>query len=155
MCVLGICTAVPLSDLVALVTGLVEHIGDRGHVGRHAASGHWHGCGWNICTISMVGTLIWLMITTRFDLYYSVGLVARCVSKPTMDLVKAINRIMAYSYWTRGLTVCYKRQTNVKDIFKARAWVDAAYIDCPESLRSTGGQVITVNGCPVSCEIVS
>ena len=69
-----------------------------------------------------------------------------------MDLVKAIKRIMAYSYWTRNLTLCYKKQTNVKDIYKARAWVDAAYIDCPESLRSTGGQLVTVNGCPVSCE---
>ena len=100
----------------------------------------------------MVGKLIWLMITTRFDLYYAVGLVSRYVSKPTMDLVKAIKRIMAYSYWTRNLTLCYKKQTNVKDIYKARAWVDAAYIDCPESLRSTGGQLVTVNGCPVSCE---
>ena len=25
-------------------------------------------------------------------------------------------------------------------------------LDCPESLRSTGGQLVTVNGCPVSCE---
>ena len=69
-----------------------------------------------------------------------------------MILVKALKRIIAYAYWTSGLTMCFKHTTNALDVGKVRAWVDAAYIDCPESLRSTGGHIVTVNGCPVSCE---
>ena len=69
-----------------------------------------------------------------------------------MILVKALKRIIAYAYWTSNLTMCFKHTTNALDIQKVRAWVDAAYIDCPESLRSTGGHTVTVNGCPVSCE---
>ena len=64
----------------------------------------------------------------------------------------AIKRIIAYAYWSRKLALRFKTQTNVKDVFRIRAWCDAAYIDCPESLRSTGGHLVTVNGCPVSEE---
>ena len=105
---------------------------------------------WDVKAI--VGTLIYLMITTRFDLMFAVGQAARYVARPSMILVKALKRIIAYAYWTSGLTMCFKHTTNALDVEKVRAWVDAAYIDCPESLRSTGGHIVTVNGCPVSCE---
>ena len=43
---------------------------------------------WDVKAI--VGTLIYLMITTRFDLMFAVGQAARYVARPSMILVKAL-----------------------------------------------------------------
>ena len=56
---------------------------------------------WDVKAI--VGTLIYLMITTRFDLMFAVGQAARYVARPSMILVKALKRIIAYAYWTSNL----------------------------------------------------
>ena len=93
----------------------------------------------------MVGSLMYAMVTTRFDLAFAVSLLSRYLSNPHSihcDLVAHIYRYL------KG-NMDFKLMFNSKNSGILEGYVDAAYANQPD-YKSTTGFIFTVGGTPVS-----
>lgn len=89
---------------------------------------------------SVVGRLMYLVVTTRPDLAYAVGKAAQHMSKPTTGLWKFVKRILRYLSGTVGLGIVYSNSfDNCLIIF-----TDADYAGDLLTRRSTTGYVSTL-----------
>jgi hypothetical protein len=95
---------------------------------------------------SMVGSLMYLAITTRPDLAYYTGELAKYMTGPTVQHWVAAKGVLRYLAGTKSLGITYARSGNDKLI----GYGDADYAGDPDTRRSTTGYVFTLNGGAVS-----
>ena len=113
--------------------------------------------------LSVVGSLMHLANCVRCDVAYAVGVLARHALAPGKAHVKALKRVVKYLYNTRALGITYQRsgERNVPVIHegakhplsnehnKLQTFADSDYA-ADETRRSTFGNVIMMNGGPIS-----
>lgn len=88
-----------------------------------------------------VGSLIYLVPTARCDVAATIGLLARCLTFPTIEMDHAAYRCLRYLYQTATLGIAFDGSQGATLI---------AYSDSDWALRhSTTGYCITVAGGPV------
>ena len=92
----------------------------------------------------IVGSLIYLSNKTRPDIAYSVGILARRMSKPTEYFYGLSKRVMRYLSGTRELKLTYNK---VKPI---AGFSDSSYADDKNDRMSTSGYVFMMNGGAIS-----
>ena len=91
---------------------------------------------------SMVGSLIFLVNCTRFDIAHAVMQVARHMSSPTTASAASAKRILRYLQKTPSLAITYKRDSN----FDITCYSDASYAQGPSSKSITGSMVFLSGG---------
>jgi transposase InsO family protein len=90
-----------------------------------------------------VGALMYLMVCTRPDIAYAVGVVSRTLEKPTLEDWIKVKRIFRYLRGTSQLGITYlpNQKLNMLKVFS-----DADYAGCTETCLSTTGVVCMYAG---------
>jgi hypothetical protein len=100
---------------------------------------------------SAVGQLMYLMLATRPDLAYPVGILARYASNPSPQHKKALLHLIGYIQHTKEYTLTFfKPRATDQDPGIINAFSDADWAGETHSGRSTTGMVIMKNGSAIS-----
>jgi len=97
--------------------------------------------------LNAVGALMYLATTTRPDISYTVGVLARFNSNPGMSHWKAVKHLFRYLQGTKDKKLVY-RPDDSQELFTS--FTDADHGGCKDSGRSTGGYVIKFGSGAVS-----
>ncbi|TYK02508.1 gag/pol protein [Cucumis melo var. makuwa] len=90
---------------------------------------------------STVGSLMYVMLCTRPDICYAVGIVSRYQSNPGLDHSTAVKIILKYLRRTRDYMLVY----GAKDLILT-GYTDSDIQTNKDSRKSTSGSVFTLNG---------
>ncbi|XP_073817619.1 uncharacterized protein [Musca autumnalis] len=93
-----------------------------------------------------VGAIMYLMLGTRPDLAFSVGVLSRSLESPTSEDVQRLKRVLRYIAGTLDYGIIYK--TN--GLKKLECYSDADNGGCMSTGRSTTGVVACYAGSPIS-----
>lgn len=96
--------------------------------------------------LSAVGSLMYLATSTRPDIAYSVGLLARFSSNPGMRHWAAVKHLMRYIKGTLDLKLVYRRDAYQDGGNLFVTYSDADHGGCKDSGKSTGGYLTCVAG---------
>jgi hypothetical protein len=102
--------------------------------------------------MAMVGSLMYLAVTTRPDIGFSVSQLARYMQNPGKKHVVAAKRVMRYIRGTpnHGLRFAGQQSPNGERTMKIQALCDADWGGELDERKSRSGYLIYVNGCLVS-----
>ena len=92
----------------------------------------------------MVGSLIWLSVTTRCDIAYAVGIVSRFMSCPTETHLQLVKRIFRYLNGTRNFVLKLSGGLNMT------LSTDADWAGDPKTRRSVSGFILQLGNSTVS-----
>ncbi|KAL0544038.1 hypothetical protein IC582_019149 [Cucumis melo] len=90
---------------------------------------------------SVVGSLMYVMLYTRPDICYAVGIVSRYQSNPGLDHWTAVKIILKYLRRTRDYMLVYE----AKDLILT-GYTDSDFQTDKDHRKSTSGSVFTLNG---------
>lgn len=93
---------------------------------------------------SLIGHLRYLADSTRPDISHITGVLGRFTHNPSMEHWHAAIRVVDYLQTYSHLGITYGKHEQMK------AFSDSDYANCPSTLRSTTGYVITLNGGAIS-----
>ena len=100
---------------------------------------------------SAVGQLMYIMLATRPDLAYPVGMLARYTSNPSPQHTKALIHLLGYLNYTSERALVYRKpDEDNKAPGMMHCYTDADWAGEAHSGRSTSGMVIYKNRAPVS-----
>jgi len=94
-----------------------------------------------------IGSLMYLMVGTRPDLAYPVGVLAKYVEKPTMLHWNAVKRIIRYVIRTKHLGLVYGG-TNCS--MTPEVYVDADWAGDQETRKSVSGYIAMMSGAAIA-----
>lgn len=94
----------------------------------------------------VVGSLMYLMIGSRPDIAYSVGVLSRNLEKPTVQDVTRAKRVLRYVKGTVNYGITYRRNRDLV----LQCFSDADYGGCEVTKRSTSGVLIKYAGGAIS-----
>ena len=94
-----------------------------------------------------VGALMYLMLGTRPDLAFSIGVLSRSLENPSSENVMMLKRVLRYIAGTMNFGIFYGR-SGEKSILEA--YSDSDYGGCLETGRSTSGVVAKFAGGAIS-----
>ena len=97
---------------------------------------------------SAIGGLLYLAVSTRPDLSYSVTVLARQLHAPTMRHMVLLKRVLRYVAGTVTLGLWYRRSGPLSSTSLA-AFADADWGGCKDTRRSTTGYIISINKAPI------
>ena len=92
-----------------------------------------------------IGVLRYLVDSTRPDLAYITGALARHMARPTMRHWKALKAVARYIAGTKHYGILY-----TKGSATLTAYADADFAGCSDTRQSTYGNVIAYAGAPIS-----
>ena len=92
---------------------------------------------------NMVGSLMYAMTGTRFDIAFAISVVSKFLSNPKKGHCDLVRHIFKYLRANPELTICYKSRIDEKVVLEGFA--DAAYANHLK-YRSTLGHCLTING---------
>ena len=95
---------------------------------------------------SAVGSLMYLAVSTRPDISYSVGSLARFNSKPTKEHWVALKRVLRYLKGTKDLGILYSKAEKDSCI----GYTDADWAGDQDDRRSISGYVFLLSGGAIS-----
>ncbi|CAF0879189.1 unnamed protein product [Brachionus calyciflorus] len=96
----------------------------------------------------VIGSLIYLMISTRPDISYSVSVLSRNMQMSRELLWRYLKRLLRYVKTTKNYSLVYQRD-KTKEI-ELIGYSDADYAGNIEDRKSTSGYVFKYKNCPVS-----
>ena len=99
--------------------------------------------------INATGSLLYLVVCTRPDMFYGTMQLAKFNSNPGEKHVKASKMMLRYLAGTLDEGIKFTKDPEFKGEFKIEAYVDSDWAGDPDTRRSTCGYIIHVNGCPV------
>lgn len=94
-----------------------------------------------------VGSLMFLSVTTRPDISFSVNQAARFVTAPTMAHWRAVKRILMYVIGTKQLGLVF--QGGKQTTLQLTAFSDSDWGGEPAEGKSTSGRLIMLNDCVI------
>ena len=97
---------------------------------------------------SAVGSLMYLAVSTRPDISYSVGSLARFNSKPTKEHWVALKRVLRYLKGTKDLGILYSKAEKDSCI----GYTDADWAGDQDDRKSISGYVFLLSGGAISWE---
>lgn len=96
---------------------------------------------------ALVGSLLYLAITVRPDISYSVGVLSKYMSCPTMSHWLAAKGVLRYLAGTPSVGITYSSGSGGGDLV---GWCDADFAGDLDTRKSTTGYVFTISGGAVS-----
>ena len=98
-----------------------------------------------------VGSLMHLMVCTRPDIAYSVGVVSRFLENPGPKHWEAVERILQYIKLTRNYGLVYEKCESVHGVLgDLHGFCDADWAGDRDDYRSTAGWVFLMSGAAIS-----
>ena len=98
-----------------------------------------------------IGSLIWLMTTTRPDIVFAVVYFSQFSTNPTADHVSGVKRIFRYLAGTAKLGITFGlNQLDHDDTGSPVGYIDSDWGGCNITFRSTTGYVFFFNGGVIS-----
>ena len=94
-----------------------------------------------------IGYLLYLAMATRLDIAFSVILLARFASNPSLEYKAAVNNVFYYLSKTINLGIIYTRSGNINYI---SGYCDADYAGDLNKAKSTSGYVFFIAGGPIT-----
>jgi hypothetical protein len=85
----------------------------------------------------MIGSLMYAQCLTQPMLSFSIAQLSRHLSRPTHAHMAAARRAIVWAYHHRHLGITYDGDADCT----LTGWSDANYAACPDTRRSTGGQI--------------
>jgi hypothetical protein len=101
------------------------------------------GSAWASLYRVLIGSLIWLSVSTRPDISFAVVACAMYVADPTAAHFAAAKYILRYLCGTKDYGLLYRRSITTK----CAAYSDADFAGDEDTRRSTTGTVIMICGC--------
>lgn len=95
---------------------------------------------------SLLGSLMYLMVGTRPDIHYSIGLLARFSTAPKEKHWTALKNLLRYVWNTRDAKLKYERNVS----FDSIAYSDSDFAGDRISRKSTSGYVTTIGNTAVT-----
>lgn len=95
-----------------------------------------------------IGSLIYLSNSTRPDISYAVGLLARKMANPTEGDWKMVKHVLRYLRGTPSASISYSAEPVKRDTLVG--YSDASYAENPTDRKSTGGYVFLFNDGAIS-----
>lgn len=94
-----------------------------------------------------IGSLMYLMVGTRPDLAFSVGLLSKFVERPCSTHLQAVKRVLRYLIGTKNAALVFGRTSNnlIPEVF-----VDADWAGDVKGRKLTSGYVVLMGGAAVS-----
>lgn len=94
----------------------------------------------------LVGELMYINMSSRPDISYSVNRIARSNSKATKETYRAAKRVLQYLLNTSDKGTTYKKWNNKSEV-KLEIYSDSSFADIvSDGYKSTGGYIILLNG---------
>jgi hypothetical protein len=93
-----------------------------------------------------VGTLQWLVGTTRPEIAYAVSHVSTFLANWGKKHWEAVKHIMLYLKATRDVKLRFKSPSSKDNFMQLTAYADADWANCKDSRRSQGGYIVKVGG---------
>lgn len=100
----------------------------------------------NIPYRQAIGSLMYLMISSRPDLAFAIGKLSQHSENPTENHWIAVKRLLRYVNSTREFGILYDGKLN----FRIEAYSDADWGGCELSRKSTSGSILLLSGGAVS-----
>src|SRR3978361_384577 len=98
--------------------------------------------------LAAVGALMYLATTTRPDIAYTVGYLARFNSNPGLAHWQAVKHLLRYLKGTTDYGITYAPDPNSSELFST--FSDADHGGCKDTGRSTGGYLVKIGSGVVS-----
>ena len=113
----------------------------------------------NVNYRSVIGGLIYASSGTRPDITYAVGKLAKFGNSPGMKHFRALIWLVGYLSTTKNRAIRYYHNYQDSPVYKLcerngipiskdglAIFTDASWQDCPDTGKSTGGRIVTING---------
>ena len=100
--------------------------------------------------INATGSLLYLVVCTRPDMFYGTMQLAKFNSNPGEKHVKASKMMLRYLAGTLDDGIKFSKDPSFNGSFKIEAYVDSDWGGDPDTRRSTCGYIVHVSGSPVS-----
>jgi hypothetical protein len=98
------------------------------------------------CTYpNLIGSLMYLAVSTRPDIAFTVGTLARFTARPTTISMAAAKGLLRYLAGTADLRLTFSGSTGDKT-HRLAIYTDADYAACPDTRKSVSGYVVILNG---------
>ena len=98
-----------------------------------------------------VGSLMHLMVCTRPDLAYSVGVMCRYLHNPGQEHWNGVKHILQYVSQTKDLGLCYSKVSGSNLSFgNLQGYCDSDWAEDRDERESTAGWVVKMNGAAIS-----
>ena len=94
---------------------------------------------------SMVGSLLYLSRTTRWEISYAVRQLTRAASKPSTAHLKKAKHVLRYLKGHQELDVVYR-----SGYFKLQVFADESFVNDPDKRRFTSGYIFLFSGALIS-----
>jgi len=94
---------------------------------------------------SAVGSLMYLMVSTRPDLASAIGVVSRFLENPGRPHWEAVKRVMRYLQHTLDMGLVFRRQGSLEAV----GFTDADFAGCLDTRKSTSGWVFLLGGAAI------
>lgn len=98
----------------------------------------------------LVGSLLYISVTTRPDIAQAVGVLSKYMSAPTTDHWRIAKGVLRYLASATDLGLVFGRQSSNRSSTGLEGFCDSDYAGDVDSRRSTTGYVFTYNGTAIS-----
>ncbi|GBO20169.1 Copia protein [Araneus ventricosus] len=95
----------------------------------------------------LIGSLLYLAVTTRPDILFSVNCLSQLQEKPTVAAWTGLKRILRYLKGTKNFKLVYKKLHNPN--FNIDLYVDADWASDTTDRKSVSGHVLMFCNCPI------
>ncbi|GBL75923.1 Retrovirus-related Pol polyprotein from transposon TNT 1-94, partial [Araneus ventricosus] len=95
----------------------------------------------------LIGSLLYLAVTTRPDILFSVNCLSQLQEKPTVAAWTGLKRILRYLKGTKNFKLVYKKLHNPN--FNIDLYVDADWASDTIDRKSVSGYVLMFSNCPI------
>ncbi|XP_073120250.1 secreted RxLR effector protein 161-like [Henckelia pumila] len=102
----------------------------------------------NVPYSNAVGSIMYMMVSTRPDITYGVGLVSRFMGKPSREHWRAVQWLLRYLKGTKKLKLKYSKSTS--NTCEVTGYCDSDYAADLDKRRSISGYVFIIGGNVVS-----
>jgi len=116
---------------------LINNVDENGQYGSTA----------NIPYRQIIGSLMYLAVSTRPDLSYVVGVLSRFLEQPSASHWITAKRVLKYIKGTLEVGITYNGNCDEKN--RLVAFSDSDYASCVNTRKSTSGVILVINSGPV------
>jgi hypothetical protein len=95
---------------------------------------------------SIIGSLMYLMVSTRPDIASAVGLLSRFLENPGRTHYEAAKRLLRYVSKTRNMGLMFYSH----GVIEVAGYCDSDWGGCPDTRRSTTGYVFKLGGAAIT-----